>query len=102
MERSTISERSSKLVPFSGIYSASKNLIDLEKNKKIDQQVNTVSLFWETIGEKWINGRGLEFWNLSASEVRRDFIHTHVIILQALGHMGKDLLKQFPTNWNLN
>ena len=99
MERSTISERSSKLFPFSGIYSASKNLIDLEKNKKIDQQVNTVSLFWETIGENMDQWRGVRVGNLSASEVRRDFIHTHVIILQALGHMGKDLLKQFPTNW---
>ena len=99
MERSTITERSSKLFPFSGIYSASKNLIDLEKNKKIDQQVNTVSLFWETIGENMDQWRGVRVGNLSAAEVRRDFIHTHVIILQALGHMGKDLLKQFPTNW---
>ena len=99
MERSTITERSSKLFPFSGIYSASKNLIDLEKNKKIDQQVNTVSLFWETVGENMDQWRGVRVGNLSAAEVRRDFIHTHVIILQALGHMGKDLLKQFPTNW---
>ena len=87
------------LFPFSEIYTDSKNLIDLEKNKKIDQQVNTVSLFWETIGENMDQWRGVRVGNLSAAEVRRDFIHTHVIILQALGHMGKDLLKQFPTNW---
>ena len=99
MERSTISKRSSKLFPFSGIYSASKNLIDLEKNKKIDQQVNTISLFWETIGENMPQWRGVRVGNMPASEVRKDYIHTHVIILQALGHMGKDLLKQFPTNW---
>ena len=99
MERSTITERSSKLFPFSGIYSASKNLIDLEKNKKIDQQVNTVSLFWETIGENIPQWRGVRVGNMPASRVRIDYIHTHVIILQALGHMGKDLLKQFPTNW---
>ncbi len=99
MERSTIAERSSKLFPFSGIYSASKNLIDLEKNKKIDQQVNTLSLFWETIGENIDQWRGVRIGNLSAAEVRRDFIHSHVIILQALGLMGRDLLKQFPNNW---
>ncbi len=99
MERSTIAERSSKLFPFSGIYSASKNLIDLEKNKKIDQQVNTLSLFWETIGDNIDQWRGVRIGNLSAAEVRRDFIHSHVIILQALGLMGRDLLKQFPNNW---
>ena len=53
----------------------------------------------ETVGENIDQWRGVRVGNLSAAEVRRDFIHTHVIILQALGHMGKDLLKQFPTNW---
>ena len=59
MERSTITERSSKLFPFSGIYSASKNLINLEKNRKIDHQVNTVSSFWETVGENIDQWRGV-------------------------------------------
>jgi DNA sulfur modification protein DndB len=53
MERSTITERSSKLFPFSGIYSASKNLISLEKNKKIEQQVNLVSSFWDEVGKQY-------------------------------------------------
>ena len=99
MERSNIAERSSKLFPFSGIYSASKNLIDLEKNKKIDQHVNLVSLFWDTIGDNMDQWRGVRIGNLSATEVRRDYIHTHVIILQALGIAGKDLMSQFPNNW---
>jgi DNA sulfur modification protein DndB len=99
MERSTITERSSKLFPFSGIYSASKNLISLEKNKKIEQQVNLVSSFWDTIGDNMDQWRGVRIGNLSATEVRRDYIHTHVIILQALGMAGKDLMSQFPNNW---
>ena len=99
MERSNIAERSSKLFPFSGIYSASKNLIDLEKNKKIDQHVNLVSLFWDTVGDNMDQWRGVRIGNLSATEVRRDYIHTHVIILQALGMAGKDLMSQFPNNW---
>ena len=37
--------------------------------------------------------------NLSAAEVRRDYIHTHVVMLQALGIAGKDLVKANPTNW---
>ena len=43
--------------------------------------------------------RGVRIGNLSPAEVRRDYIHTHVIILQALGHAGKDLIAQFPSNW---
>ena len=37
--------------------------------------------------------------NLIASEVRRDYINSHVIILQALGASGKDLINKFPSQW---
>ena len=31
--------------------------------------------------------------------VVQTYIHTHVIILQAIGVAGKDLIKQFPSKW---
>ena len=43
--------------------------------------------------------KGVRLGNQSAAEVRRDYIHTHVIILQAIGVAGKDLINQFPSNW---
>jgi len=99
MERSNIAERSSKLFPFSGIYSASKYLINLEDKKKIEQVVILVSSFWENVGQQFDQWRGVRIGNLSAAEVRRDYIHTHVVMLQALGIAGKDLIKANPTNW---
>ena len=99
MERSTISERSSKLFPFSGIYSASKYLINFNEEKKIDQIVSLVSLFWETVGEQFDKWRGVRIGNLPASEIRRDYINTHVVILQAIGMSGRDLIKKYPHNW---
>ena len=99
MERSNISERSSKLFPFSGIYSASKHLIEKSDWKRIEKEVKLVSSFWETVGEQMDQWRGVRLGNLSASEVRRDYINTHVIILQALGISGNELIKKYPTNW---
>ena len=99
MERSNIAERSSKLFPFSGIYSASKYLINLENKKKIEQVVTLVSSFWESVGQQFDQWRGVRIGNISATEVRRDYIHTHVVMLQALGIAGKDLIKTNPTNW---
>ena len=55
-----------------------------------------MSLFWDTVGDNMDQWRGVRIGNLSATEVRRDYIHTHVIILQALGIAGKDLMSQFP------
>jgi len=99
MERSNIAERSSKLFPFSGIYSASKYLINLEDKKKIEQIVTLVSSFWDNVGQQFDQWRGVRIGNISATEVRRDYIHTHVVMLQALGIAGKDLIKANPTNW---
>ena len=36
-----------------------------------------------------------------ASELRRDYINTHVVILQAIGISGKTLIEKFPSNWKV-
>ena len=99
MERSTITERSSKLFPFSGIYSASKYLINTNEIKKIEPAVKLLGSFWETVGEQFNNWKGVRIGNLSGSEVRRDYINTHVVILQALGIAGRDLIEKYPDSW---
>ena len=77
MERSTIAERSSKLFPFSGIYSASKNLIDLQKNKKIDDQVKLVSTFWEIVGQNMDQWKGVRNWqSISYRSQKRLYPHS--------------------------
>ncbi|MBL6758240.1 MAG: DNA sulfur modification protein DndB [Pelagibacteraceae bacterium] len=98
MERSNISERSSKLFPFSGIYSASKYLVDQKDLKDLNKEVSLVSNFWEAVGENMDQWRGVRLGNLSATEVRRDYINTHVVILQALGIAGNELIKK-QSNW---
>ena len=87
MERSTITERSSKLFPFSGIYSASKYLINTNEIKKIEPAVKLLGSFWETVGEQFNNWKGVRIGNLSGSEVRRDYINTH------------DLIEKYPDSW---
>ena len=99
MERSTITERSSKLFPFSGIYSASKYLINANEIKKIEPAVKLLGSFWETVGEQFNNWKGVRIGNLSGAEVRRDYINTHVVILQALGIAGRDLMEKYPDIW---
>ena len=57
MERSNISERSSKLFPFSGIYSASKHLVDQKDIKDFNKEVSLVSNFGKLLAKIWINGK---------------------------------------------
>lgn len=99
MERSTLAERSSKMFPFSGIYSATKYLLPNNFQKNLDKTVKMVTEFWDTVGEQFEKWQAVRVGKIAASEVRRDYLNTHVVTLQALGLSGKQLLEKYPTSW---
>lgn len=47
--------------------------------------------FWELVGEQIPEWRYVRESRMTSGEVRRDFIHSHAIVLQALGRVGKAL-----------
>jgi DNA sulfur modification protein DndB len=99
MERSNLAERSTKMFPFSGVYSATKYLVMDDYRKKVDQSTKKLIKFWNNVGNQFGKWTGVRTGNISASELRRDYINTHVVILQAIGLSGRDLLKAHPINW---
>ena len=46
-----------------------------------------------------MRGNGLRRGDLSAGEVRADFIHTHSVVLQALARTGRELIQRYPKQW---
>lgn len=101
MERSTISERSSKMFPFSGIYSATKYLLPGDIKKDFEKTVKHLIEFWECVGNQFDKWKAVRNGIAPASELRRDYINTHVVILQAIGISGKTLMEKFPSNWKV-
>lgn len=95
-ERSTLSARSRKLFTLSALHFATLELLpekDLEDFPKASQRCQE---FWECVGAQipeWIYVREAK---LTAGEVRRDFIHCHAIVLQALGRAGRALYAAYP------
>jgi DNA sulfur modification protein DndB len=95
-ERSTLSARSRKLFTLSALHFATLELIpdkDLEDFPKASQRCQE---FWECVGAQvpeWIYVREAK---MTAGEVRRDFIHCHAIVLQALGRAGRALYDAHP------
>lgn len=95
-ERSTLSARSRKLFTLSALHFATLELIpdkDLEDFPKSSQRCQE---FWEGVGSQipeWIYVREAK---MTAGEVRRDFIHCHAIVLQALGRAGRALYGAHP------
>ena len=99
LEKSTLSERSRKLFTLSAIYSASATLLADEQFQDADQAVKRCIEFWDEVSTylpEWGFVRGSK---MTAGEVRRDFIHSHAIVLQALGSAGNVLIKTASTNW---
>ncbi|MFD6377632.1 DNA sulfur modification protein DndB [Streptomyces albidoflavus] len=93
MEKSNLSPRSRKMFTLSALYFGTQALLQgLEIEG--DKATNLAQSYWEAIDEslpEWAQVRAKE---LSATEMRRDFIHSHGIALHALGRIGNSLFRE--------
>lgn len=99
MEKTSVSNRSTKFFTLNGISEATKYLLKLKtKIIPIDAQ-NTAAEFWNTVS------KNIPEWNLlvekkvSAHDLRINYVHSHTNMLSALGLMGHVLITQFPDTW---
>lgn len=99
LERNSLSERSRKLFTLSAIYSANSALlsgVDLPDA----ELVKVAAEFWD-LAAKYIKEWGMvKSSKLSAGEVRRDFIHSHSIALQAIGNAGNNIIRTPKSTWS--
>lgn len=94
MERSTLSARSRKLFTLSSIYSATAALLsNVRAELPTDQKVLLAADFWDEVGRNFPEWQHVREGKLTAPDVRRDFIHSHGITLQAIGRVGNVLLR---------
>jgi DNA sulfur modification protein DndB len=89
------------MFPFSGIYSATKYLLPSDIKKDFEKTVKHLIEFWECVGNQFDKWKAVRNGIAPASELRRDYINTHVVILQAIGISGKTLMEKFPSNWKV-
>jgi DNA sulfur modification protein DndB len=100
MEKSTISNRSTKLFTLSSIKHATRAL--LRKSVKDDYAMEERLLakdFWDVVSEQipdWARARTRD---VSTSELRQNFVHAHGIALHALGIAGAALMTEQPKTW---
>lgn len=99
MERSTLSERSRKLFTLSAIYSGNAALIGRREIADVQKEAAKCAEFWDELAG-YIPEWGLVRQSkMTAGDVRRDFIHSHAIVLQALGAVGEKLLELPKLTW---
>lgn len=100
MEKSSLSARSRKLFTLSALYNATKSLIrDLADRESADW-VDLVHHFWEVVALHIPEWQQVSQRTMSAAEIRQDFIHSHGIVLQAIGRAGNALIRRDPNDWS--
>jgi DNA sulfur modification protein DndB len=100
MEKSTISNRSTKLFTLSSIKHASRALLRKQPREGVSESERLIAKeFWEAVADQipdWGRARNRE---ISTAELRQNFIHAHGVGLQALGIAGAALLASKPRDW---
>ncbi|WP_332909902.1 DNA sulfur modification protein DndB [Streptomyces sp. DHE17-7] len=93
MEKSNLSARSRKMFTLSALYYGSQALLQ-GLDLKPDEATKLAQAYWETIDAAIPEWEMVRTRELSASEMRRDYIHSHGIALHALGRIGNSLFRE--------
>ncbi len=100
LEKSSISARSNKLFTLSGIKTASRALLQKKAKDEISKaEFRLATEYWQHVGQNMPDWNLARQRKITASELRQQFIHTHGVVLHALGNIGAHLLATEPKGW---
>lgn len=100
MERSSLSNRSTKLFTLSAIKSASRVLLSKHRKDEISEEERTfAAAFWSAVFEAMPDWRLAKERRVAPGDLRRDFVHSHGIALSAIAAAGTDLVVTCPRQW---
>lgn len=99
LEKTTLSPRSRRLFTLSALYTASGALLSGLPYETPEERADVALKYWTAVTQQFTDWQRVKDGNLSAGEVRQDFIHSHGVVLHALGRVGNALLMNDSKNW---
>jgi DNA sulfur modification protein DndB len=96
-ERSSLSPRARKLFTLSALHFAILELLTTDELEDFTGASKKCHEFWERVAEQIPEWNYVRESKMTAGEVRADFIHSHAIVLHALGRVGRALY-QLPAS----
>ena len=99
LEKTSLSTRSRRLFTLSALYSGTVELLSGLEEEDPQELASLAIEYWEAVAAEFDEWQRVRSGNLSAGEVRTDYIHTHGVVLQALGRFGNTLIKRYPKQW---
>lgn len=92
MERSTLSPRSRRLFTLSAIYTATGSLLANVDASEPEERAKISGEFWSGVAAQIPEWRAVQEGRMTSGEVREEFIHSHGVVLHALGVVGNTIL----------
>ena len=101
-ERTTISNRSTKLFTLSAIYQGTRAFLRKGKKDIVSKEESNLAIdFWKTVSISIPEWQLAMKKQISCASLRENFIHSHGIALQAIGMAGSDLVAEYPDDWKV-
>ncbi len=99
LEKTSLAPRSRRLFTLSAIYQATSELVADLPDTGADEIAQLALEFWEAVADNLEEWKQVRQGDLTAGDVRSEFIHTHAVVLQALARTGRALIRQYPSDW---
>jgi DNA sulfur modification protein DndB len=102
LESSNLAARSRKLFTLSAFYTADRALLEGIEEGSTKMRTAVAVAYWDQVAKQFPAWRQVHEGKISAGEIRKDFIHSHGIVLHALGKVGNTLVRQdaSPATWS--
>lgn len=99
MEKSTLSARSRKLFTLSAIYTATNALLANIDTESDEDKASLAIEFWNEVDKHIPEWKLVRTRQLTAGDVRQDFIHSHGVALHSIGRVGNEILLKHHGKW---
>jgi len=99
-EATSLSNRTLKLFTFSSLHQAISLLIDKPRGSaRTPDDLTKAVDFWEAVISCMPDWQAIQNRRANSSDLRRDYVHSHGIALQAIGLAGAQLISKYPRDW---
>ncbi len=91
MEKTSLSARSRKLFTLSAIHTANNAIINGHEYMHPEQATEVCCHYWDEVYKYIPEWSQVQEGKLTSGEVRQTYVHSHAIVLQALGNIGHEI-----------
>ena len=100
LEKTTLSNRTTKAFTLNGIADATLEFLGLNKGRQLSKdEKEAVKDFWNTISKNIPQWEMVVRGKIAPEEMRKEYVVSHVNMLNVFGKLGYILHKEFPKTW---